>query len=193
MLHNKYFEVLSKFAEDFNRRIYGRELVGKVSLSQKNIALTLGELEDEGILISKKEGNMKFFSLNLKNRGIKDILIQTEISMKLNSLKKHKKIEHILKEDDRIVGIFGSYAKGTEKTDSDLDLFIIGSKKPEDYDKKGKLFDLGISIKYFTDKQFIRLAEEKNALISEIMRSHILLFRIEDFIEIAWRHFYGFG
>ena len=193
MLHNKYFEVLGEFTKDFNRRIYGRELVGKVSLSQKNIALTLDELENDGILVSRKEGNMKFFSLNLKNPRIKDILTQVDVSRKLNFLKKHKKIEHILGEDDRIVGIFGSYAKGTEKPDSDLDLFIIGNKKVQDYDKKGEVFNLNISIKYFTEKQFIKLAEEKNALISEIMKNYVVVFSIESFIGIAWRHFYGFS
>ena len=192
MLHNKHFEILNEFTGDCNRRLYGRELVGKVSISQKNIALTLDELETEGILTSKKEGNMKFFSLNIRNPIVKDVIIQTELSKKIYFLKKHKKIEHILKGDNRIIGIFGSYARGKEKADSDIDLFVIGNKKEEDYDKKGKLLDLNISIKYFAEKEFIKLAKEKNSLIAEIIKSHIVLNNIESFTEISWRHFYGF-
>ena len=55
----------------------------KISISQKNIALTLDELETEGILTSKKEGNMKFFSLNIRNPIVKDVIIQTELSKKI--------------------------------------------------------------------------------------------------------------
>ena len=79
MLHSKYFEILSLFLEDYNNEIYGRELVNKVPLSQKNIALTLEELEKEGILRSKKSGNMRYFKLNRDNPLTKEVLITAEI------------------------------------------------------------------------------------------------------------------
>ena len=39
ILQNKYFAILEKYIGDYTREIYGRELIGKVSLSQKSIAL----------------------------------------------------------------------------------------------------------------------------------------------------------
>src|SRR3989344_5038676 len=148
MLHNKEFEILEKFLGDFNKEIYGREIIGKVSMSQKAIALALDRLEKEGILASRKSGNIKYFRLNLENSEIKDIIISSEIKRKIIFLKKNKKLANLLRYDTRMVGIFGSYAKGTQKEDSDIDMFIIGKREKEDYDKKGKLFDLEISIKY---------------------------------------------
>jgi len=192
MLHNKYYEILNFFIGDYNKEIYGRELIDKVKISQKNIALTLKELENKGILKSKKKGNLKFYSLNLKNPQLQTYLIFTELFNKENFLTNNKKISHIFKNDDRIIGIFGSYAKNKQKKDSDLDVFIIGNKG-ENYVKQGKLYDLTVSVKTFTENEFKKLLKEKNNLIKEIIENHVLIFNVEKFINFIWRGFYGFN
>lgn len=193
MLHSKYSELLRVFLGDYRRQIYGRELINSISLSPKGIANALKELEEAGILRSKKEGNVKFYSLNEKYPFLREILLQAEIASKLAFCSKHKKIAHILKEDDRIVGIFGSYARGTQKSDSDVDMFIIGEKKKNDYDSTGKPFDLQINIIYFSEKEFKNLLKEKNNLIKEILENHILIFGSENFVKIVMKEYYGFN
>ncbi len=193
MLHNKYFEVLEKFLGDYNREIYGRELIGKVSLSQKSIALVLVDLERNGILKSKKKGNMKYFKLNLENSEIKDIIISVEFMRKLNFLKKHRKLANIFEKDDRMVGVFGSYAKGIHGKDSDVDVFIIGNKKKLDYFEKGKKFNIDISVKYFSEIEFKKLLKEKNNLIKEMILDHVLIFKTEKFVDFLWEEYYGFN
>jgi len=192
MIHNKYSDILEQYLSDFTKEIYGRELVGKVSLSQKAIALTLDELEKEGILISRKQGNIKYFKLNLENTEIKDIIALAEINRKIIFLKKQRKLAHVFNYDNRIVGIFGSYARGVQKESSDIDMFVIGEKRKRDYDREGKPYDLNISIKYFSEKEFLKLIRNKNTLCKEIIASHILLFNIEKFIAVIWREYYGF-
>ena len=182
---------MEQFLGDYNREIYGRAFTGKISLSQKSIALTLDHLEKEGILKSRKQGNIKYFHLNLENSEIKDILTSVELTRKINFLKKQRKLATIFKKDQRIVGIFGSYAKGSQKTNSDLDIFIIGKKIKDDYEQKGRTFDLKISIKYFTEKKFNDLLRKKNPLINEIIKSHILLFNTEKFVNLSWSNHYG--
>jgi len=191
ILQNKYFEILEKYMGDYTKEIYGRELIGKVSLSQKSIALALEELEQKAILSSSKKGNIKLYKLNINNSEIKDILFQVELNRKIKFLSKHRILAHIFKDDDRIAGIFGSYASGTQKKDSDIDVFIIGNKRKEDYNVYGKKFDINISIKYFNEQEFKKLLENKNNLCKEIIGNHILLFGIEKFIKIIWRHYYG--
>jgi uncharacterized protein len=93
---------------------------------------------------------------------------------KIEFLKKHKKLNEIFNIDDRIIGIFGSYSKGTQTNNSDIDLFIIGNKKENDYDLLGKKFDLDISIKYFSIHEFKKLLNKKNPLISEIVKNKVL-------------------
>ena len=94
------------------------------------------------MLKSEKKGNIKLFGLNLTNPEIKDVLITAEIDRKIEFLKGHRKFANIFNNDPRVIGIFGSYAKGTQTKDSDIDLFIIGERAKEDYDKKGKILDL---------------------------------------------------
>jgi len=193
MLHNKYFQVLELFTGDYLQEVHGRSLVGKIGLSQKTIALTLDELEKLDILKSRKAGNMKYFRLNLFNTEMKDFLKITELTRKVNFFQKHRKIAHLFREEDKdkIVGIFGSYAQGTAKKDSDLDLFLIGKDKRQKYSQSGNIFGVEVSLKFFTEKEFIRLVKEKNPLIKEIIRNHILVYGLENFINLVWRHYYG--
>ncbi len=196
MLHNKYFELLKQFLGDYNREVYGRELIGKASMSQKGIALALEELEKKGILKSRKRGNMKYYRLNTDNTEIKDIIAITELTKKIGFLSKHRKIAHALhdlKGDDRIVGIFGSYAKGTQKEDSDIDLFIIGKRTGREYAQEGKKLRLNISVKHFKKNEWAKLIMQKNSLCREIISNHALLYGTEKFISLAWRHYYGFN
>jgi predicted nucleotidyltransferase len=196
MIHNTEFEILNQFLGDYNKEIYGRELVNKVSISQKGIAIALDNLEKEGILISEKRGNMKFFRLNIKYAFIKDKLLIMEIKRKILFFEKQKVIANLFKTDNRIVGLFGSYAISSQKKDSDVDIFIIGEKKEkeknEDYAALGKVYDLNISIKYFTLDEFKDLLIRKNTLLREIVEKHIMFFNAEQFIDLIWRNYYGF-
>ena len=192
MLHNKYLLILNQYLNDYQREIYGRELIKTVSLSQKNIALTLHELEHQGILRSRRAGTLIYYKLNAENKCIHDILILAEVFAKLDFCEQHQKIAHLFKRDNRIVGIFGSYAKGHPTKESDIDLFIVGKKIPADYDRQGTLFNLPISIHYFSEKEFKQLLKGKNTLVNEIVNNHILVFGIETFIDIVWRYYYGY-
>ncbi|MBI5398359.1 nucleotidyltransferase domain-containing protein [Candidatus Woesearchaeota archaeon] len=190
MIHNKYFGILKHYLGNYKKETYGRELLKTSRSSQKNIALTLQDLQKKGVLQSRSSGTLKYYHLNLANPQIKDFLLITELLQKIEFAARHPKIAHIFKQDTRIVGIFGSYAKGTEKKDSDIDLFIVGNKRTIDYDKEGAAFDLNISIKYFSEKQFQQLIV-KNPLTNEIFENHVLIFGGERFIDIVWKNKYG--
>ena len=191
MIHNKYFEIIKQFLSDYTKEIYGRQLIGKIDLSQKAIALTLEELEKKGILKARKQGNIKYYKLNLEYSEIRDILIVAEYLQKIEFLAKNRALAYILNKDERIVGIFGSYAKGAQKEDSDIDMFIIGKKIPEDYEKKGKKLDLDLNIKYFSEKEWQQLVKNKNNLWKEIISSHVLIFGMEKFVNVIGKEYYG--
>ena len=184
MLHNKYHEILKQFLGDFNRQIYGRDLIEKVKLSQKNIAMTLNELEKNNVLTSQKAGNMKYFSLNKENPLIDSYLMLAEIDSSIEFLRNNPKINHIISTiiKNQIIVVFGSYAKGLQKKGSDLDLLIIGN-----YDKKKireirENYGIKISIKNTSKEGFIKSMKEKNMLMNEILNDHIILSGYEEFV-----------
>jgi predicted nucleotidyltransferase len=115
-----------------------------------------------------------------------------EYAKKMDFMGKHRNMANVFNGDDRVLGIFGSYAKNSQKKGSDLDIFIIGDKRKEEFLEKGKLLDIDISIKYFSEKDFIRLIKEKNNLCKEMIKDHVLVNGSEHFINLVWRYYYGF-
>lgn len=191
MIHNKYYEIMRQFLKDYNKEIYGRELVKKVKISQKNIALTLGELEKEGILLSKTKGNMRYFSLNKRNPLYKNYIFLAEVENSIEFFKKNPKILQVLEDIDKkgkIICIFGSYAKGTQKKFSDLDLFIVGKFNEEEIKKAGGDYGLDVNINGGSMSDFVSSLREKSSLMNEILESHVLVSGYEKFIEevVKW-------
>ena len=184
MIHNKYYEIMKQFLGDYNKEIYGRGLIKKVNISPKNIALTLDELEKAGILSFKTKGNMKYFSLNKSNPLCEKYILLIEIEHSIEFLKKNSRINFILEKigKNQIICIFGSYAKGIQKKDSDLDLFVVGNFNEKEIKKIGKSYNLDISIKQCSKSGFISLLKEKDLLILEILENHVLISGYEEFI-----------
>ena len=104
-------------------RYYIRQLERLTGLQVNAVRRELKKLESSGFLLSKEEGNLKYFWVNTKNpiyEEIKSIMFKTQIvGDHLRNL--FQKISGI-----RIVFIYGSVASGEENTSSDIDLMVIG-------------------------------------------------------------------
>ncbi len=186
-MHNKYFDVMKAFLGNYSLEVYGRGLVKKVKISQKNIALTLEELEKAGILSSKTRGNARHYSLNKNNPLIRKYIILAEIENSLEFLKKHPKISQILSKIDsnQIICIFGSYSKGIETNDSDLDLLIVGQFDETRIKSIGEDYNLKISIKKCSETEFISSLKAKSPLLKEILENHVIISGYEEFVNLA--------
>ena len=155
-------------------------------MSQKGVALSLSELEDMHVLQSKVKGNIKFYFLNKDNPLIKKYIILTEIEKSIAFFRRHSKLVSIFEKmcsSNAIVCIFGSYAKGNEKKESDLDLFIVGDIDEVTLKKSAIIYNVSISVKKSNKADFIHLLKEKNPLMNEILEHHVLLSGFERFIE----------
>jgi len=176
MLHNKYFEIMKEFLKGYSEKIYGRGLIEKVSLSQKNIALTLKELEKEGILKSSDSGNRKYYELNKLNPLLAENLLLFENMKRLEFLNKNNKFIDFFREvRGEILCVFGSYAKGRETKDSDLDLFLVGKADSLEIKKSAKKYGLNVQIFNLSFKDFSKMAKNKKEFFKEIMENHILI------------------
>ena len=191
MIHNKYFDVLGMFTGNYQREVYWRELIGKVSIRQKNIALTLDALESLSILKSTMKGTTRSYSLNISHTEIKDVIVIPEIMKTIRFMENNRKVAHVFRQDPRVVGVFGSYAKGAQKESSDIDVFVIGKKSKDEYGEKGKPLGLKISVKCFTLSQWTKLIASGNSLCREIIENHVLLFGAERFVHSVWEDYYG--
>ena len=184
MLHNKYFEIMKEFLKGYSKQIYGRELIEKVSLSQKNIALTLDELENENILKSISKGNMRNYSLNFLSQILVENILYFENLRKLEFLEQNKKLIDFSREvEGDIVCVFGSYAKKKQNKDSDLDLFIVGKVDSLKINKIGKKYGLDVQIFNMSFKGFLDSIKNKKEIFTEVLGNHVVLKGSEVFVK----------
>lgn len=104
--------------------LFVNEIAKKLSLDKRNLVKKMKELEKEGIIKSQKKGNLKLYSINRDYplyQEYKSILFKTsgfEASLR-ELISKIKGIKEAY--------IYGSYAKNSMDSHSDIDLMAIGT------------------------------------------------------------------
>lgn len=184
ILNINKMKVLGEFSVDYHRRIYGRDIAKKLKMNQKTVSNVLNELEKEHILKFTQEGKNKYYFLNEFYFNIKEIIQLVEIQRKINFLEKYKKLRELfLKLEERaedILVIFGSYANFSATEESDLDVFILGRIK--DIEDLEEFYDIKINIVKSNKTKF----NKNEYIIKEIIKNHIVLQGVEDFIKLIW-------
>lgn len=182
-----HLQAISLFTDGFDRDYYIREVEKLLKISPRTSQLILEDLEDKGILESKSKGKIKSYKLKVNEISKKYLMLVEQYKsiafMEKNSLVKEV-IEKITPYIAGIGIIFGSYAKGTADKLSDLDIFIAGNHRAEDIKRISGIYGIEISIKCYPLKTFeSNLA--KDALLKEVLKSHILFLNAEQFIRLV--------
>jgi len=121
------------------------------------------EMHKRNIITINKVGNAKQCSLNLSNNQARNLLQELDLKLAENICKENPKIKNILETlilkltekyiaEMQSIVLFGSYAKNTQKKDSDIDiLFIINDLKDkqlrEDIERECSSFEYSRNIK----------------------------------------------
>lgn len=155
-----------------------RGLAKKLNESHSTISRKLNKLMKDNILDYKKEGKNKIFYLK-DNILTRNYILGAELHKLTQLLKKHPELtiitEEILKKtDERLIIIFGSYAKGLEKKNSDIDIYIETDNKA--IKKTIKAIHSKINVK-------IGPFDKNSQLIKEIIKDHVIIRGGEDFYE----------
>lgn len=134
------------------------------------------ELAKRGILDYSTQGKNKVFSVK-KSLAARNYVYSAEI-YKLSMLIRENPwlgvvLEDIKKKDPKgMIILFGSYAKGTEKKGSDIDIYIEASGA-----KRGvQMIDSRLSVK-------TGAFDINSPLIREIIKNHVIIRGLEDFYE----------
>lgn len=121
------------------------------------------EMDKQGIITINKVGNAKQCSLNLNNNKTRNLLQEADLAKAEGIYKENPKIKNILETliskltekyiaEMQSIILFGSYAKNTQKKDSDIDiLFIVNDLKNkqlrEDIERECSSFEYSHNIK----------------------------------------------
>ena len=196
LLNNLQLSVIEEFLGDYTGSFTGRYIAKKKSLNQKSVANILNKLEMEGFLRSTTVGRNKGFSLNLDNlESVKNLIVAAEHLRTAGFLRKNTLINEIIRKVkpafDGIVIIFGSYAKGVQKKGSDLDIFIAGIYDRDKVHEVSGLYNLQISVKNYPQGIFKRALKNRDILLNEVLKNHIIISGIEEFINAVMMDYYG--
>lgn len=183
-------KILSLFTKSYEKEYYIREVEKLIEVSSRTALVTLAKLEKEGILESKNKGKIKAYSIK-RSVISREFLLLTEQYKRIGFLEKNHLVKEVLEKADEylqgIVIVFGSYAKGIQKEDSDLDLFVVGTFDEKKIKETGKKYGLDINIKSYPMNIFEKEIRD-DILLKEITENHIIIKDAEGFVRrvIKW-------
>jgi len=117
---------MSYFFTNPQAKLYLRDIAVKLNIDPANLSRELARLVSDGVFISQRQGNLKYFSLNSQYP-----LYQELKSMIFKTIGVRGAIENLLSKVPGIerAFVYGSFAKNTERVGSDIDLCLIIRKK----------------------------------------------------------------
>ena len=183
---SKKIDILTEYLEDYGNSFTGREVARRIKSSPQATLNVLNELIQDKIIISTKEGRNKKYKVNSTNFRALLYLELAEINRSseyVSNFELKKIIERLIPLAETIV-VFGSFAKKTQKEESDLDLVIINPLDKQKIRKISQSFPRDINIQFITWKGFKKSINDNNHLSTEIKMNHVVFGNVEKFIRL---------
>lgn len=180
-MDNKYNVVL--FLAKKNESYTLLELSKQVKIPYTTLLRVVDELSDVTTLTTK--GKSKLIQIKW-NDITTALLVVASFEEKKEFLKKHPIIKKITEQTHETTLVFGSYAKGTQTKNSDIDLMIINTKgdKNVNFHNLELLYDLKINPMFFTKKEFKQMLQDNEENVAkQALKDHILLNGFKEFWE----------
>ncbi len=154
---------------------------------------TINRLAKEGVITKRKAGKAFLCSLKFSEKALA-MLKLAELEKKDDLFGKNKQLKlmledfmNLLKTKSMTVVLFGSYSKGAETEESDIDVLLIAKNKievdravKEIYAKYGK----EISVVNMTEDEFKK--QKEKPIIKEIIKSHCIIYNADKFVNMVF-------
>ena len=116
-------KIILLFLYNQKREFYLSEIAKMVGTSPGTAQRELNKLLDSDFISLKKRANLSIYSINKRYSLLKEIeaIVRKTFGIEFQLRKELSKVECL-----QYAFIFGSYVKGGFKSDSDIDLFIVG-------------------------------------------------------------------
>lgn len=187
---------MEHFIRDLSGSYYGSAIAKASGLNQKTVSNVLNRLEDKGFLKSNTVGKNKEFRLRFDDlERIRRFLLGVENARTLRFLEGNPKVKGVFSKTTSffsgIVMVFGSYAKGIQKKDSDLDVFVAGEYDAFKLKEATRLYGMDLNVKQMSRENFREALKEKDIFIREVVSDHIILRGTEEYLELVLGDYYG--
>jgi len=196
---NYDFAILSLYRGNYNSSYHARAMAKLLKTSHVTLLPHLKRLEKNKILIARKVGKNKEYSLNTDNIITKDYLTIAEKLEAINYLQNNFLIKKISEQLLTLnlpgaIILFGSYAKNYAAQASDIDILYLGELTDSqrlEMKKTGRIYGKEINVKTATADNFLNGLKDGDALTKEIVQNHIGIQNPEQLVNLSWRHYTG--
>ena len=185
-------KIISLYLGDYSKKLHLRKIASILDVNHRTISLHLKDLENMKIFKSEYIGKHKEFYLNLDNALTRFYLSASENYIALELLSKNFLLKKVFSDLSKEISVensiilFGSYTKGEEKPESDIDILVIGKLKDKNFVKEiEERYDKKINIKTATTSEFSKAIEKNDFLVVEILKKHIVLRNQDIFVNLV--------
>jgi predicted nucleotidyltransferase len=166
-------ELLALLFDGSGEEYYLREIERLSSVKVNSIQKEIKHLLEIDLIKARKDGNRIYYSANRENPIYPDLVSIVEKTVGIVAILK----ERLKNSDIKHAFIFGSIAKGKEKSGSDIDLVVIGDLGMRSLTKllSGIQEKLGREINphIFSEEEFQKRIKTKDHFVSSILKSEI--------------------
>ena len=160
------------------KELHVRALAKMVNQPHANISRTMKGLLKKNVVDFKFEGKNKLFKLKKGLEALNYVYLAEHYKL-LKLFEKYPFLSiltesTVSKIDEKLILIFGSFAKFTAKKDSDIDVFIETTKRKVKSEVENINSRLSVKIGKF---------EKNNSLIKEIVKDHVIVRGVEYYYE----------
>jgi predicted nucleotidyltransferase len=121
-------KIIVSFVYNQGKEFYLSEIARRARTSAGTAQRELNKLLAQGFVTFKKRGNLSIYRLNESYALLHEIesIVRKTIGVEAELGNELSKVNGV-----RLAFLFGSYAKGGLKSDSDIDLFIVGTPEED--------------------------------------------------------------
>lgn len=169
----KGWKILEFFLEN-NRKAYANGLAKELKISKGTAQEYLTAYERQGILEKEEIGNMVNYKL-----ADNPLTIELKKTFFISKIMPH--IKDIIPDNKLVItlAIYGSHAKGSYDSKSDIDLLILSQNKKINLDTITKITEkIGkeVKIQIFTFNEWRNLVNKKDNFAIAVIKNNILLY-----------------
>jgi len=167
------FKVLRLFLDNPYTGYYLRESVRILKMDPMTVKRSLDLLVKDMLLIKSEEKNRILYQLNLENVSARYL----KISYNLSWLHEKKVVDFILDKMKTVTSIilFGSFAKGENDEDSDVDIVTISLSDRKPTEGFAKMLGRDVNLLDFTPAEWSEQGEKNKGLYQDVLFDGIVL------------------
>jgi predicted nucleotidyltransferase len=172
-----YPDILRPYLRDYSLKMSASEISRNTKLERRTVSRFLNNLFKMKLLNYVSQGKNKLFYFDLDKNTSFSLINLIEINNSLDFEFKNKEVSLIISkilDFSEGVIVFGSYASGNNKDDSDLDLVLIGKVNLGEIKKIKSFSPIKINEHVVSFSEFRKILKDKNPLSIEISKNHVL-------------------